>query len=48
MKRAIRGLGAAPATPTKGPNGEGPDLKTLPASQQKGREAVIAAHGKCG
>ena len=32
---------------TKGTNGGGPDPKTLPANQQKGLEAVIAAHGQC-
>jgi hypothetical protein len=32
---------------TKGSNGGGPDPKTLPANQQKGLEAVIAAHGQC-
>ncbi|SEO13683.1 hypothetical protein SAMN02990966_01130 [Rhodospirillales bacterium URHD0017] len=32
---------------TKGANGGGPDPKTLPANQQKGLEAVIAAHGQC-
>jgi hypothetical protein len=31
----------------KGTNGGGPDPKTLPANQQKGLEAVIAAHGQC-
>ena len=32
---------------TKGTNGGGPDPKTLPANQQKGLEAVVAAHGQC-
>ena len=32
---------------TKGTNGGGPDPKTLPANEQKGLEAVIAAHGQC-
>jgi len=32
---------------TKGPNGGPPDPKALPAAQQKGLEAVIAAHGQC-
>lgn len=32
---------------TKGPNGGTPDAKALPAAQQKGLEAVIAAHGQC-
>jgi hypothetical protein len=32
---------------TKGPNGGAPDPKALPAAQQKGLEAVIAAHGQC-
>lgn len=32
---------------TKGPNGGGPDIKSLPANQQKGLEAVMAAHGQC-
>ena len=31
----------------KGTNGGGPDPKTLPANQQKGLEAVVAAHGQC-
>ena len=31
----------------KGTNGGGPDPKTLPANQQKGLDAVIAAHGQC-
>ena len=32
---------------TKGANGGPPDSKALPAAQQKGLEAVIAAHGQC-
>ncbi|MBI2737060.1 MAG: hypothetical protein HYX38_11025 [Rhodospirillales bacterium] len=32
---------------TKGANGGPPDPKALPANQQKGLEAVIAAHGQC-
>jgi hypothetical protein len=32
---------------TKGANGGPPDPKALPAAQQKGLEAVIAAHGQC-
>ena len=32
---------------TKGPNGGPPDPKALPAAQQKGLEAVVAAHGQC-
>jgi hypothetical protein len=32
---------------TKGANGGPPDPKSLPAAQQKGLEAVIAAHGQC-
>jgi hypothetical protein len=32
---------------TKGANGGPPDAKALPAAQQKGLEAVIAAHGQC-
>jgi hypothetical protein len=32
---------------TKGANGGPPDPKALPADQQKGLEAVIAAHGQC-
>ncbi len=32
---------------TKGANGGPPDAKALPANQQKGLEAVIAAHGQC-
>jgi hypothetical protein len=31
----------------KGTNGGGPDPKTLPANQQKGLEAIVAAHGQC-
>ena len=32
---------------TKGANGGAPDPKSLPTNQQKGLEAVIAAHGQC-
>ena len=32
---------------TKGANGGPPDPKALPTAQQKGLEAVIAAHGQC-
>lgn len=32
---------------TKGPSGGPPDAKALPANEQKGLEAVIAAHGQC-
>jgi hypothetical protein len=32
---------------TKGANGGAPDPKSLPANQQKGLEAVMAAHGQC-
>ena len=32
---------------TKGANGGPPDPNALPAAQQKGLEAVIAAHGQC-
>jgi hypothetical protein len=31
----------------KGTNRGGPDPKSLPANQQKGLEAVMAAHGQC-
>lgn len=59
MKRAFRGLGAALATAvlTLGLSAAAqtdnfmsecqPDAKAPPAAQQKGLEAVIAAHGQC-
>lgn len=32
---------------TKGANGGAPDVKSLPANQQKGLEALMAASGQC-
>ena len=32
---------------TKGANGGAPDVKLLPANQQKGLEALMAASGQC-
>jgi len=32
---------------TKGANGGPPDIKSLPANQQKGLEALMAVSGQC-
>jgi hypothetical protein len=42
---AIAGMHAM--NTTKGTNGGGPDPKSLPANQQRGLEAVGAAHRQC-